>query len=382
MTKAKKTKDAAKRTAAGAAASGGASQSSKAKTRVIDTANPQVRITGLTVDDFQLLKVLGKGSFGKVMLVRKKDEGPKGDVYAMKTLRKKELVKRRQLEHTQTERSILQHIKHPFLVALKFAFQTDDKLYMVLEYMAGGELFHWLKIKKRFPEAQVRLYAAEISLALGCLHSYNIVYRDLKPENILLDADGHLRLADFGLAKENVTGSGAEGGTSTFCGTPEYLAPEILANKGHGKAVDWWSMGTLLYELLCGLPPHYDPNTQKMYQRIQTGPLKFPASMSPNSRDMLAGLLTRDVAKRLGSTNDVEDIKASSFFTGMDWDRVYNKGYTPELKPDTSGVAENFDEEFTREAAIDSVVVGALSDAQREKVQFQGFTFQENAIPE
>lgn len=147
---------------------------------------------------------------------------------------------------------------------------------MVLDYMAGGELFFWLKKDRRFSEDRCRLYTAEITCALEALHSNHIIYRDLKPENILLDAFGHLKLTDFGLAKGEITGAGAEGGTKTFCGTPEYLAPEILENRGHGKAVDWWSLGTLLYEMLCGLPPFYDTNVQRMYQKILQAELKFP----------------------------------------------------------------------------------------------------------
>ena len=234
-----------------------------------------VNDTPLTIDDFELLKVLGKGSFGKVMLVKKKDD-PNETLYALKTLRKAALVKRNQLAHTATERTILQNIRSPFLVHLVFAFQTPDKLYMVLDYMAGGELFFWLKKDKRFSEDRCRLYTAEITLALESLHSMHIIYRALKPENILLDATGHIRLTDFGLSKGDVTGSGAEGGTKTFCGTPEYLAPEILENRGHGKAVDWWSLGTLLYEMMCGLPPYYDTNVQRMYHKILHAELKFP----------------------------------------------------------------------------------------------------------
>lgn len=180
------------------------------------------------------------------MLVRKKGEDT---LYALKTLRKAALIKRNQLAHTATERYILQTIHNPFLVHLVYAFQTPDKLYMVLDYMGGGELFFWLKKDRRFSESRCKLYAAEMTCGLDALHSANIVYRDLKPENILLDLEGHLRFTDFGLAKGGVTGAGPEGGTKTFCGTPEYLAPEILENKGHGKAVDWWAMGTLLYEV-------------------------------------------------------------------------------------------------------------------------------------
>lgn len=209
------------------------------------------------------------------MLVKKKDD-PESKLYALKTLRKAALVKRNQLAHTTTERKILQDIHCPFLVHLVFAFQTADKLYMVLDYMAGGELFFWLKQERKFSETRCRLYTAEITLALDALHKANIVYRDLKPENILLDAAGHIRLTDFGLAKSGVTSYNADGGTKTFCGTPEYLAPEILENKGHGKAVDWWALGTLLFEMLTGLPPFYDTNIHKMYQKILNDPIKFP----------------------------------------------------------------------------------------------------------
>lgn len=185
----------------------------------------------LTSADFDLLKVLGKGSFGKVMLVKKKND-PENTLYALKTLRKAALIKRNQLAHTSTERKILQDIQCPFLVHLVYAFQTADKLYMVLDYMGGGELFFWLKKDRRFSEARCKLYSAEIAHALDALHKASIVYRDLKPENILLDAVGHIRLTDFGLAKSGVTSYNEEGGTKTFCGTPEYLAPEILGRLG------------------------------------------------------------------------------------------------------------------------------------------------------
>lgn len=157
--------------------------------------------------------------------------------------------------------------------------------------MPGGELFFWLKKDRRFSEPRARLYAAEMTMALETMHAANIIYRDLKPENILLDADGHIRLTDFGLAKDKITGAGAEGGTRTFCGTPEYLAPEILENKGHGKAVDWWSLGTLLFEMICGLPPFYDTNVQRMYHKILHDPLKFPKDPAYDHTHILNTLL-------------------------------------------------------------------------------------------
>lgn len=340
-------------------------------------------MTKVTIEDFDLLKVLGKGSFGKVMMVRKKDTKK---IYAMKTLRKAALIKRNQLLHTKTERSILQSIKHPFLTSLSYAFQTPDKLYLVMDYCGGGELFFWLKKDRRFSQQKARLFAAEIILALQALHSHDIIYRDLKPENILLDLDGHLRLTDFGLSKEAVSGAGAVGGTKTFCGTPEYLAPEILENKGHGKAVDWWSLGTLIYEMLTGLPPFYDQNMQRMYDKILNAPLRFPSFMSAEAKDLLTGLLTRKVGDRLGSgPTDAEEIKSHPFFKGIDWEAVMSKEVVPEFKPpnrlgsiDTS----NFDIEFTGEKPVDSVVTTTMSETQRSKAQFPGFTYNEETMDE
>ena len=268
---------------------------------------------------------------------------------------------------------------------LIFAFQSEDKLYMVLDYMGGGELFFWLKKHRRFSEPRAQLMGAEITLALGALHANNIIYRDLKPENILVDLEGHIRLTDFGLSKDGITGPGAEGGTKTFCGTPEYLAPEILDNKGHGKSVDWWSFGTLLYEMLCGLPPFYDTNIQKMYHKILCAPLRFPSYLSDDSKAILRGLLQRKVEERLGSgPAGTDEIKNADFFKSLDFDRVMAKEYTPEFKPPAGRHetdATNFDAEFTSERAVDSVVTSHMSETAKEKSNFHGFTYQnEEAI--
>jgi len=330
-----------------------------------------------------MLKVLGKGSFGKVMMVRKKDTKT---IFAMKTLRKQALVKRNQLLHTRTERSILQNIKHPYLTTLSYAFQTPEKLYLVMDYCGGGELFFWLKKDRRFSQQKARLFAAEIVLALQELHRHDIIYRDLKPENILLDLEGHIKLTDFGLSKEAVTGAGAVGGTKTFCGTPEYLAPEILENKGHGKAVDWWSLGTLIYEMLTGLPPFYDQNMQRMYDKILNAPLRFPSFMSAEAKDLLTGLLTRKVADRLGSgPTDAEEIKAHPFFKGMDWEAIMRREVVPEFKPPNrlgSMDTSNFDVEFTAEKPVDSVVTTNMSSTARDKAQFPGFTYNADTMDE
>lgn len=336
----------------------------------------------LKIDDFELLKVLGKGSYGRVMLCRKKDEDPPV-LYAIKTLRKEALIKRGQLAHTTTERYILQNIHCPFLTHLRFAFQTVDKLYMVLDYMAGGELFFWLKKDRCFSEKRALLYAAEITAALEALHGVNIVYRDLKPENLLLDVDGHLRLTDFGLAKGNITGAGPDGGTKTFCGTPEYLAPEMLENTGHGKAVDWWALGTLLHEMITGLPPYYDTNVQRMYHKILHEPLRFPKGgnkqISEAAKELIRGLLVRKISDRTGSgPGGAEELKSSKFMKSLSWERVMTRSYEPEFRPPSQSSdtdVRNFDAEFTRERAVDSVVTETLTNTQAEKSAFTDFTY-------
>jgi serine/threonine protein kinase len=327
----------------------------------------------VNLDDFDLLSVIGKGSFGKVMQVRKKDSGM---IYAMKILRKDAIIARNQVRNAKAERAILQKMDHPFLVGLKFAFQTDDKLYLVLDYVNGGELFFHLQKERRFAEDRVRLYAAEIVLGLGFLHSKDIVYRDLKPENILLDSDGHVMLTDFGLCKEDMT---ATSETHTFCGSPEYLAPEILRGEGYGKAVDWWSLGTLVYEMLVGLPPFYSQNVNLMYEKILKGELKFPSHISAEAKRLLLGLLEREAPKRLGSSPaDMDDNKQEPFFAGLDWDKIMKRGYKPAFKPavkEGSADTSNFDEAFTSEKAIDSVVESRLSETAKKTSSFDGFTY-------
>jgi serum/glucocorticoid-regulated kinase 2 len=203
----------------------------------------------LKIEDFDLLKVVGKGSFGKVMQVMKKDTQR---IYALKTLRKQHIISRSEVAHTLAERSVLAQINNPFIVPLKFSFQSPEKLYLVLAFVNGGELFHHLQREQRFDINRSRFYAAELLCALECLHGFGVIYRDLKPENILLDYVGHIALCDFGLCKLDMKD---EDKTNTFCGTPEYLAPELLHGQGYTKAVDWWTLGVLVYEMLTGLPP-------------------------------------------------------------------------------------------------------------------------------
>jgi len=333
----------------------------------------EVPISKITKDDFELLTVIGKGSFGKVMQVRKKDDGK---IYAMKVLRKDTIVARKQVAHTKAEKNILMKIQHPFIVNLNYAFQTKDKLYMILDYINGGELFFHLKKEGRFAESRVKMYAAEIVCALAHLHSLDIVYRDLKPENILLDSDGHICITDFGLSKKLE----ADGGTHTFCGTPEYLAPEVLKGHGHGIAVDWWSLGTLLFEMMTGLPPFYAQNVNVMYQKILSGELRFPNYISEEAKSLLEGLLTRDPALRLG-TKGGDEVKGHPWFADVEWEKLIRKEIEPPFKPKVRSIEDTsqIDPQFTRERPIDSV---AETSVLSESVQnnFSGFSYVSESV--
>jgi RAC serine/threonine-protein kinase len=318
---------------------------------------------------------------GKVFLVR---EIKTNQMFALKVLRKDNIIKRNQVEHTKTERSVLGYVKHPFIVGMNMAFQSKDKLYFVLDYCAGGELFFHLGKLGKFPEARARFYAAEIILAISYVHTLDIIYRDLKPENVLLDASGHIRLTDFGLSKEGISNSSS--GANSFCGTPEYLAPEILNRQGHGRAVDWWSLGALLYEMLTGLPPFYCQDRERLFEKIRKSELHYPASLSSDSKNLLRGLLMKDPTKRLGSgPKDADEIKPHPFFTSIDWDKLQRGEVIPPWAPQISGNQDTsqFDKEFT------SMPIFSPQSMQRAPGfgttpmgdnPFEGFTFQDRTI--
>ncbi|KAK8105616.1 hypothetical protein PG999_008975 [Apiospora kogelbergensis] len=325
----------------------------------------------LKIEDFDLLKVVGKGSFGKVMQVRKKDTNR---IYALKTIRKAHIISRSEVAHTLAERSVLAQINNPFIVPLKFTFQSPEKLYFVLAFVNGGELFHHLQKEQRFDVNRARFYTAELLCALECLHGFNVIYRDLKPENILLDYQGHIALCDFGLCKLDMKD---EDRTNTFCGTPEYLAPELLMGNGYNKTVDWWTLGVLLYEMLTGLPPFYDENTNEMYRKILSEPLHFPGPevVPPAAKDLLTKLLNRDPEHRLGAGGSAE-IKAHPFFHAIDWRKLLQRKYEPTFKPRVTDALDvtNFDEDFTTEQPQDSFVDGPML-SQTMQDQFQGFSY-------
>ena len=243
----------------------------------------------VSIDSFTIERVLGRGAFGKVFLVTKKDTG---HLYAMKVLKKEMLEQRNQITNTKTEREIMGGVDHPFIVQLRFAFQTADKLYMLMDFINGGELFFHLRRAQRFTEEKTRFYAAEVLVALNYLHSLGVVYRDLKPENVLIDSEGHIKLTDFGLSKKFFP---SEHKAFSFCGTPEYLCPEILKGTGHDKAADYWSLGILVYEMLAGQPPFCSKNKDQMYKDILQNPAQMKTHFSSQASSLLTSLLEINV---------------------------------------------------------------------------------------
>lgn len=333
----------------------------------------------ITLEDFDYLKVLGKGTFGKVILCREKATA---QLYAIKILKKSVIIAKDEVTHTLTENRVLQRTKHPFLTQLKYSFQTSDRLCFIMEYVNGGELFFHLSKVRIFTEDRTRFYGAEIVLALGYLHSHNIVYRDLKLENLLLDRDGHIKIADFGLCKEQMA-YGAS--TKTFCGTPEYLAPEVLEDNDYGRAVDWWGTGVVMYEMMCGRLPFFNRDPEVLFEMILMDELKFPKTISENAKMLLGGLLVKDPKIRLGgSEEDVNEIKRHPFFAPINWDDLYHKRVTPPWKPDITSDTDTkyIPEEFSNEPVQltppenDRLAAVVAGENGGELPYFEKFSFQ------
>jgi serine/threonine protein kinase len=367
-------------------------------------------------EDFQVLKLIGKGklllsylrspddgnsdyqigTFGQVYQVRKKDTQR---IYAMKVLSKKVIVQKKEVAHTLGERNILVRTattESPFIVGLKFSFQTPLDLYLVTDFMSGGELFWHLQKEGKFKEPRAKFYIAELILALEHLHDHDIVYRDLKPENILLDANGHIALCDFGLSKANISKNDT---TNTFCGTTEYLAPEVLLDEtGYTKMVDFWSLGVLVFEMCCGWSPFYAEDTQQMYKNIAFGKVRFPRdALSAEGRNFVKGLLNRNPKHRLGANDDARELKAHAFFSDIDWSELLKKNVPPPFKPKLKSVLDtsNVDPEFTnaltgasslnaRAAALAGTNLAASTPlSPTMQANFKGFTYvDDSAIDE
>jgi p70 ribosomal S6 kinase len=338
-----------------------------------ETVNPAHSLRTGT-QDFELLRVLGKGGYGKVFQVKKGTGADQGKIFAMKVLRKAKIViNQKDTAHTKAERNILESIKHPFIVDLIYAFQTGGKLYLILEYLPGGELFMHLEREGIFSEETACFYLAEITLALEHLHSCGIVYRDLKPENILLDKDGHVKLTDFGLCKESLEDGET---THTFCGTVEYMAPEVLLRSGHAKSVDWWSLGALMFDMLTGGPPFTASTRKKTIEKILHSKLMLPNYLSPESRDLIKKLLRRQATQRLGfGAEDGLLIRRHQFFRSCNWNDLIHKRVRPPFKPTlkSDDDVSQFDTEFTRMTPVDSPDETILSDSANQV--FNGFTY-------
>ncbi|KAI7900735.1 camp-dependent protein kinase 6 [Cokeromyces recurvatus] len=313
------------------------SSSSSSVEQVLDDSDVTRPHCQMKLTNFNLHRTLGTGSFGRVHLVQSKINK---HYYALKVLKKAEIVKLKQVEHTNNEHSILISVQHPFIVNLWGSFQDCANLYMVMDYIPGGELFSYLRKSKKFSNDVARFYAGEVLLAIAYLHSKNVIYRDLKPENLLLDAHGHIKITDFGFAKI------VPDITWTLCGTPDYLAPEIIQTKGYGKAADYWALGVLIFEMLAGYPPFYDDNQFKLYEKILTTQPKYPSSMDSAAKDLLKHLLTPDLSQRYGNLKrGYHDICEHKWFSSLDFEKLIQRKIKPPHIPHLKGEGDtsNFD---------------------------------------
>ncbi|XP_015897490.1 serine/threonine-protein kinase AtPK2/AtPK19 [Ziziphus jujuba] len=331
----------------------------------IDAVSMKIQSVG--IEDFEVLKVVGQGAFAKVFQVRKKGTS---EIYAMKVMRKDKIMEKNHAGYMKAERDILTKIDHPFIVQLRYSFQTKYRLYLVLDFVNGGHLFFQLYHHGLFREDLARIYAAEIVSAVSHLHASGIMHRDLKPENILLDADGHAMLTDFGLAKrfeENTR-------SNSMCGTVEYMSPEIVLGKGHDKAADWWSVGVLLFEMLTGKPP-FTGNREKIQQKIVKDKIKLPAYLSSEAHSLLKGLLQKDATKRLGSGKmGSEEIKRHKWFKPINWKKLEARQIQPSFRPEVAGkqCVANFEKHWTDMPVVDSPVASPNAFGNNP---FTGFSY-------
>ena len=315
----------------------------KDKEKKESNASDKDKVRQIKLSDYEMGDTLGTGSFGRVRIAKNKKTQ---EYVAIKIMKKMEIIKSKQADHIANEIKILSMIEHPFVIKFGGFTQDEKNLYLDLELINGGELFTYLRGVGRFPIDQARMYIAEIISIFDYLHSKNIIYRDLKPENILIHKSGYLKLTDFGFAKI------VEGRTYTLCGTPEYLAPEIILNKGHGKPVDWWTCGILLYEMIAGIDPFSDDDPMMVYQKILKGKIKFPSGFDSNAKSLIKHLLDQDLTKRYGNLkNGVKDITGHRFFKNFEWNKLLEKDlpppYVPKVKSnnDISNFSEYTDSE-------------------------------------
>ncbi|XP_055589567.1 cAMP-dependent protein kinase catalytic subunit beta-like [Uranotaenia lowii] len=299
------------------------------KTEFEKRYNASKETTLSSLNNYDILKIIGTGAFGVVKLIRKKNSD---QYYAMKILSKAQIVQHKQIQHTINEKRILQSVNFPFLVHLETCAKDNSFVYLVMPFINGGEMYSLLRSNKRFSEDQSKFYAAQIALALEYLHYLNLVYRDLKPENVLIDHKGYVKIADFGFCKM------IRDRTWTLCGTPEYLAPELLQSKGYGKSIDWWTYGVVVYEMVAGYTPFYSVDQMKMFEKICKGKFRFPADFSADLRDLVKNILQVDLSRRFGNLKDgTSDIKGHPWFKGTNWIAMLNGEVTAPFLPKISG---------------------------------------------
>uniref|UniRef100_A0A672T997 Protein kinase C n=1 Tax=Sinocyclocheilus grahami TaxID=75366 RepID=A0A672T997_SINGR len=331
-------------------------------------ATPRKEHHKFNLDNFTLHKMLGKGSFGKVFLAELKGAG---QFFAVKALKKDVVLMDDDVECTMVERRVLSLAwEHPFLTHLYCTFQTKENLFFVMEYLNGGDLMFHIQACHRFDLPRTMFYAAEIVCGLQFLHSKGIVYRDLKLDNILLDIDGHIKIADFGMCKENIFG---EARTCTFCGTPDYIAPEILLGQKYGTSVDWWSFGVLLYEMLIGQSPFHGHDEEELFQSIRTDDPCYPRWLTRDARDILVKLFVREPERRLGVKGN---IRQHAFFRDTDWNALEKRQVEPPFRPTVKSASDcsNFDKEFINEkprlSVTDCIMINSV-----DQTMFNNFSF-------
>jgi len=324
-----------------------------------------------TFEDFDILKHIGEGAYGKVYQVQCRESDR---IYAMKVLKKHHLLKTNSVGYTITERDILRKMKHPFIIQLHNTFQSQERVGFVMDYVSGGQLFFHLRREAILSESVARFYCAELILALEHLHANHVIHRDLKPENILISATGHVILTDFGLAKEQVE---TDDGASTFCGTMEYMAPEMIKGEKYGKSADFWSVGVLLYDMLKGNPPFRNKNKKKLQDEICSKKIAMSSYWQKDTHSIIRGLTMKDPSQRL----KLAEIKAHPFFSSINWQHLLEKNTVPPFVPATPKGdldVSNFDEAYINKP-ISWSIGPALSNSQED--QFKGFSFSRSFTP-